>query len=126
MHPLAEALPVAVVIEDDRDLADMYRMTLKQAGLDAQVQRSGGDALAWLKDNTPDLVMLDLNLPEVSGIQLIQYMRGDARLAGVKVIVVTANPEMADTIRNMADLVLIKPTSLSQIRDLARRLVTRS
>ncbi len=114
----------AVVIEDDHDLSEMYGMTLRAAGFGVRVLRSGDDALVWFGENCPDLILLDLNLPKVSGIDILQYIRKEERLQKSKVVIVTANPEMAESVRSLADLVLIKPTSLSQIRDLARRLVS--
>lgn len=114
---------LALVVEDDHDLAEMYRMTLKQAGFSAHVRRNGYEALQYLAEQVPALVLLDLNLPEVSGTQVLNHIRADEALQGIKVMIVTANPEMADAIRPKADLVLLKPTSLTQIRDLSRRLV---
>ena len=66
--------------------------------------------------------MLDLYLPHASGDDILHLIRSEARLAQTRVIVATADPLMADSLQAEADLVLIKPISFSQLRDLAVRL----
>jgi CheY-like chemotaxis protein len=67
----------------------------------------------------PDVVILDLNLPRVSGIDILRQIRSDPRLVNTRVVVVTAHDEMVNDIQDQADLVLIKPVAFSQIRKLA-------
>ena len=63
--------------------------------------------------------MLDLHLPHVSGPDILRHIRVDARLTETRVIVATAHARIAESIRREADLVLLKPISFSQLRDLA-------
>ena len=67
----------------------------------------------------PDVVVLDLHLPRVAGMDILHQIRADERLTGTRVIVATAHPRMAESLRDEADLVLLKPISFSQLRDLA-------
>jgi CheY-like chemotaxis protein len=67
-------------------------------------------------------VVLDLHLPHVSGEDLLAQIRSDDRLAHTRVMLATADPLMAESLRAKADLVLIKPISFSQLRDLSKRL----
>jgi DNA-binding response OmpR family regulator len=114
--------PLAFVIEDDEDLAIIFAGALKAAGLDTRILRSGDMAMAQLAVSTPDVVVLDLHLPNVAGTDILRHIRNDPRLAQARVIVATADPRLADMLQSQADLVLIKPISFSQLRDLAARL----
>jgi DNA-binding response OmpR family regulator len=70
------------------------------------------------------MVILDLNLPHVSGTEILSKIRSDERLAETCVIVATAHPRLADSVQGEADLVLLKPISFTQLRGLAMRLST--
>ncbi len=115
--------PRALIIEDDKDVADLYSRVLESLGFEAEVIQTGEAALARLADVAPEVVLLDLNLPtRVSGTDILRQIRADKRLADTRVIVVTGYPEMAETIRNEADLVLLKPVDVSQLSDLIERM----
>ena len=112
----------ALIIEDDNDLAIIFAMALQEAGFETQIVRAGDTALMWLSSSTPDIVVLDLHLPRVSGDAILEQIRADARLDNTKVIITTADPRMAEVIEHKADLVLLKPVGFGQLRDLAARL----
>jgi two-component system response regulator BaeR len=114
--------PLAVIVEDDEKLAVIFTQALKQAAFETETVRNGREALVRLSGLTPAVVVLDLHLPEVSGGTILQHIRQDARLAKTQVILTTADAAMADAYEDQADLVLIKPVSFSQLRDLATRL----
>jgi DNA-binding response OmpR family regulator len=116
------ANPLALIIEDDYDLSDIFARALQAAGFETQIIRRGDTALARLASIAPDVVVLDLHLPYVSGVDILREMRADARLAETRVIVATADPRAAETLEDQANLVLLKPISFSQLRDLAGRL----
>jgi DNA-binding response OmpR family regulator len=113
--------PLALIVEDDEKLAVIFTQALKQAAFETETVRNGREALARLNEITPAVVVLDLHLPEVSGGTILQHIRQDARLAKTQVILTTADAAMADGYEDQADLVLIKPVSFSQLRDLATR-----
>ncbi len=112
----------ALIVEDDNDLAIIFAMALQEAGFETQIARAGDTALMWLASTEPDVVVLDLHLPRVSGEEILRHIRSQDRLAGTKVIIATADPRLADFLADQADLVLIKPIGFSQLRDLAARL----
>jgi len=114
---------LALVIEDDAEIARFFALVLKEVGFETESLHNGRAALARLAEIVPRLVILDMNIPSVSGVEILNRIRGDARLKDVPVIVVTANPQMADHVYDLADLVLNKPVSYDQLRDLARRFV---
>lgn len=114
--------PLALIIEDDYDASFIFAEALQAAGFKTEIARSGDAALAWLDAAKPDVVVLDLHLPHVAGTDILRQIRADARLAETHVIVATADPRLADTLQDEAELVLIKPISFSQLRDLSARL----
>ena len=114
--------PLALIIEDDRDQADIFAYALQTAGFETEIIYDGRTALERLDQVVPSLVVLDLHLPYVSGDEILQYIRADARLAEAKVLLATANPHMAEVLQEQSDLVLLKPISFVQLRDLAKRL----
>ena len=114
--------PLALIIEDEYDLARIFDEALKAAHFETEVIRDGDEALARLEAVTPDVVVLDLHLPKVSGLDVLKRIQAEARLAQARVIVATADVRLAETLHDQADLVLVKPISFSQLRDMAGRL----
>jgi DNA-binding response OmpR family regulator len=114
--------PLALIVEDDLDLSDIFAQALQAAKFETEIIRDGRVALTRLADTQPAMVILDLHLPHTSGETILHHIRTDTRLAKTRVILTTADPALAEICRADADLVLIKPISFSQLRDLAIRL----
>jgi DNA-binding response OmpR family regulator len=112
----------ALIVEDEIDLAIIFSRALQEAGFETQIVRAGDTALMWLDSTTPEVVVLDLHLPRVSGEDILGRIRADDRLAHTQVIIASADPRMAEEFQDRADLVLLKPIGFSQLRDLAARL----
>jgi DNA-binding response OmpR family regulator len=115
---------LALVIEDDYDASVIFAKAMEVLGFEPDVLRTGDEARQKLTELVPIIVILDLHLPEVVGTDLLRQIRDDPRLNDTWVIVASADPRMAEMIRDVADLVLIKPTTFSQVRDLAARLTS--
>lgn len=115
--------PIALVIEDDRDMASLFAVVLRTAGIEAEIAHAGDTALARLGDLAPDLVLLDLHIPCTPGVDIVREIRADARLSGTCIIVITADPRAAEDIRDDVELVLIKPISFDLLHDLVTRMV---
>ena len=115
--------PLAMVIEDDEKLSIIFSEAVKQAGFTPRTIRTGDVALQDLGAFQPWLVILDLHLPHVSGETILKAIREDPRMAKTQVIITTADVTMAKLLEEQGDLVLIKPVSFTQLRDLAYRVV---
>jgi DNA-binding response OmpR family regulator len=113
---------LALIIEDDEYLADIFSLTLQEAEFEIEIIRDGQTALTRLAATIPALVVLDLHLPHIPGQTILRQIRADKRLTHTRVMLATADATLADNLRDEADLVLLKPISPSQLRDLARRL----
>ncbi len=114
--------PIALIVEDDEYLSTIFAMALQAAGFKTEIVQDGTVALDRLESLTPAVVVLDLHLPNISGQHILRQIRNDARLAKTRVMLTTADALMAESLRSEADLVLLKPVSFSQMRDLAGRL----
>ncbi len=115
-------LPLAYVIEDDKNLSTAFAQAVLDASYDTVVIRNGLEALARLKDQVPATIVLDLHIPGVTGLELLIYLRSNERFNAVKVIVTTADDRKAQELNELADIILIKPVGYKQLRDMAQRM----
>lgn len=115
---------LAFVIEDDYDASVIFAKAMEMIGFQTQSIYSGNEALEKLAASVPAIIVLDLHLPNVVGADILRTVRADSRFDETRIIVATADPRSAELIQDLADLVLIKPTTFSQVRDLAARLIS--
>jgi DNA-binding response OmpR family regulator len=115
--------PVVFVVEDDPKLNKIIKFTL-QENFEIETCTDGDVAMDRLKQIIPDIVILDLNLPGISGREILEHIRLDGRLAATRVILTTADERQAETLTNEADIILLKPISPTQLREMALRMST--
>jgi len=113
--------PLALIIEDDPKLSQIISLTLK-SDFEIIAIADGKTALSQLREVVPAIVILDLNLPGASGKDILKTIRADARLSKTRVILATADAIQADLLSEEADIVLLKPVSPLQLREIAGRL----
>ncbi len=118
---LENTKPIALVVEDNADQNLVFTMALNKAGFSTESIHTGLDAQQRLKQVVPQVVILDLHLPDIDGNVILAQIRSDKRLAKVSVILATADAAFADALQAEAELVLLKPVSFSQLSDLASR-----
>jgi len=113
--------PLAVIIEDDPQLNEIISITLET---DFAIDSCSDGTAGWekLKEVTPRIVVLDLNLPGMPGREILSKIRADERLSSTRVILTTADERQVETLTDDVDIVLLKPVSPSQLRELALRL----
>lgn len=116
------AKPLGLVIEDNDDLAIIFSAALEASGCETHIIADGQEALDYLEDACPRVIILDLHLPSVSGDMILRQIRADEKFVNTRVIIATADPQMAEMLQDESDLVLLKPVVFSQLRDLASRL----
>src|SRR5688572_16383507 len=117
-----------LVAEDDRDIADLVALYIRKAGWTPHVAGSGDEALAYARQNPVDVVILDVMLPGLSGLEVCRALRGDKATTDIPIIMVTARAEEADRIVGLeigADDYVSKPFSpaelVARVRALLRR-----
>ncbi len=113
--------PFALIIEDHLATAEFFATALSESGYQTEIIGGGQDAISRLPHVVPDLIILDLHLPEVLGAEILKAIRSDRRLAATRVIVATTHWEGAEEVEKQADLVILKPVGFEQLRDLASR-----
>jgi diguanylate cyclase (GGDEF)-like protein len=114
--------PSALIVEDDRDIVALFRHVMDLAGYRTEIVLHGGVAVEYLSKTTPDIVLLDLGLPGVSGVEILRMMRSDERLKHVPVVVITAHSHLIETLPVKPQLVLIKPVNVEQLTNLVLRI----
>lgn len=114
--------PFAMIIEDDRDTVALFRHVLDFAGYKTEIILRGEKALERLSVVSPDVILLDLNLPGVSGMDILDFIQKDPRLEDTPVIVITGHSHMALGLQHKTDLILLKPVSVDQLTNLILRL----
>src|SRR5262245_37725916 len=112
----------ALVIEDDQDLSAIFVKALEVAGFQVEAIHDGTLAQSRLTEVIPRVVVLDMHLPHVDGTTLLKQIHADAAFKETKIILATADNVLAELYRDKATLVLVKPISFSQLRDLSARL----
>lgn len=116
---------LALVIEDDEDLSEIFTKALEQAGFEVETIRDGKVAQERLgQEPVPNVLAVDLHLPHVDGSTLLKQIHADERFTKARVIITTADAVQAEFLHDLATVVLVKPISFSQLRDISARLKT--
>jgi len=118
-----------LIVEDDPDIAQLVAHYLAKAGYTTERIASGRDALASIAAKPPDLVILDLMLPQVDGLEVCRAVRSDKHTAAVPIIMLTARSEESERIVGLelgADDYLAKPFSPNELGARVRALLRRA
>jgi len=114
-HPLTDTLPRILVVEDEEALAESVRYNLEREGFAVDVIGDGAEALARIRSEEPALVVLDLMLPGMGGLDVCRLVRAHSR---VPIIIVTAKDSEADKVTGLelgADDYVTKPFSVREL-----------
>jgi DNA-binding response OmpR family regulator len=112
--------PIAFIVEDDPQLSKIFSVSV-QTDFATEVTDDGDLALVRLAQIVPAIVILDLHIPGKSGKEILMYIRSEVRLANTRVIICTADERKAQSLEEEADIVLLKPVSPAQLRQIASR-----
>ncbi|MBM3871173.1 MAG: response regulator transcription factor [Verrucomicrobia bacterium] len=117
-----------LVVDDEPDAVELVEFNLKNAGFEVITAADGAEALKQARAALPDLVVLDLMLPEVDGLEVCKLLRRDAATAGIPIIMLTAKAAEIDRVLGLelgADDYLTKPFSprelMLRVKGLLRR-----
>jgi DNA-binding response OmpR family regulator len=108
---------LAVIVEDEPHLVDIFGRVLVLVNFQVKKFSTGDAAFEYLSRSRPDLLLLDLNLPGISGIDILRRMETSEQLPETKVVVVTADIENTRLIDSPVDAVLIKPVGVNQLKE---------
>ncbi len=107
-----------LVVEDEKDLQEVLTYNLRQAGHIPIVVASGRDAITAVAEHRPDLVLLDLMLPDVSGIEVCRRLKSENDTRDLPIVMVTAKGDEVDRVVGFelgADDYVVKPYSLREL-----------
>ena len=121
--------PRVLVVEDEQDIAGLIKHALERSGEGkVEIVSSGDAALRAVTDNPPDLVILDLNLPVLSGTEVCRILRGRPTTAHIPIIMLTARTAESDRVTGLdlgADDYVTKPFSLRELAARVRAVLRR-
>src|SRR5258707_4056701 len=118
--------PRILVVDDDKQIVRLVRSYLEQAGMTTYAAYDGNEALRAIRTERPDLVVLDLLLPERDGWEITRNLRADERLAGIPILMLTARVDDSDKILGFelgADDYLPKPFIPLQVVTLVKAIL---
>ena len=114
----------ALVIDDNRNTADALVEMLDMLGIESRAAYGSSPAMALLAEMTPPLILLDVNMPGVDGIEILGYLRREPRLMKVPTIVISSDDQL-ETKRRVLDggaqAMIIKPASLIQLESALKK-----
>jgi len=118
-----------LIVEDEQDIAGLIKHTLERGGdVEAETVGSGDVALKHVLDRPPDLIILDLNLPVVGGLEVCRILRSRPNTATVPIIMLTARTSESDRVTGLdvgADDYITKPFSLRELAARVRAVLRR-
>ena len=126
--PVRERLGRVLVLEDEQDVAELIRYNLAKEGYDVVVSANGAEALRLAREHHPDVILLDIMIPQLNGWEVCRRLKQDPALAPIPVIMVTGRVEEGDKVLGFelgADDYVTKPFSprelVARIRAVVRR-----
>lgn len=110
--------PTVLVVDDEDDLLSLLEYNLEQEGYNVFLARDGVEAIEETRQHEPDLIILDVMMPKMDGIEVCERLRKDAHLRTIPIIMLTARTEEEDKVEGLdvgADIYLGKPVSVSVV-----------
>ena len=107
-----------LIIDDEPDIVELVSLHLRKAGFDTKCFLNAGDFFGFIGKNVPDLVLLDLMLPDADGLEICKYLRRKDEFASVPIIMLSAKGEETDKVLGLelgADDYVTKPFSPKEL-----------
>jgi len=126
MQIMSSEKKTVVIVEDEPDAAEMFGEMMRVTGFDVVKLNSSTPAISTITAEKPDLVILDIMMPDVSGLDVLRYMRGEPDLKDIPVILVSAKSMPTDIQEGMnagASTYLTKPVGFLELKDAVEELV---
>lgn len=119
-----------VTVEDEPEMIDLIKLILTRKGFEVHGANGGAEGLKIIREIKPDLVLLDLMMPEMDGWQVYQQIKGDEETEHIPVIVVTAKAQNIDKVLGLhiakVDDYISKPFSLQELVDRVEEVLKRN
>ena len=115
-----------LIIEDEEDAAELFAEMMRVSGFRVLKTSKSAPAIAMMTADKPDVVLLDIMMPEISGLDILRQMRRDPNLANIPVVMVTAKGMPADIKNGMeagASTYLTKPVGFMELKEAVERIL---
>ena len=113
--------PLAFIIEDNPEHTLYFRKLLQATEYEIASASDGQQAIDYLQDHVPHLILLDFHLPVMNGLDVLAHIQASSQLDETTVIIVTADVRFNSYPHERADFVFPKPAGYKQLRDLVKR-----
>lgn len=126
---MTEAQKTVIVVEDETDAAEMFAEMMRVSGFRVLKSYSSAPAISLIANERPDVVILDVMMPDVSGLEVLKFMRREPTLAHIPVIVVSAKSMPGDIQSGLeagASVYLTKPIGFLDLKQAVERVLQRS
>jgi CheY-like chemotaxis protein len=110
-----------MVVDDDADILDVTRLALEGGGYSVLPTRSGPEALRTLEQSRPDLILLDINMPDMDGWQVLRMLKVDERVSSIPVAMFSIKMEVRDRLHGLQEGAFDYITKPFSPEDLLRR-----
>lgn len=122
-------MTAVLIADDDADIRDLIALKLEQAGFDVITAEDGPTALSAAQDRAPEVAVLDVSMPGMSGLDVCRVLRADATTASMMIIMLTARAQETDVESGFsagADDYLVKPFSPRELTSRVHALLARA
>ncbi len=127
---MTERVRKVVCIEDEQEMIELVRLILSRQNIEVVGALGGAEGLEKIAEEDPDLVLLDLMMPEMDGWEVYQKMKSSEEMRGIPVIVVTAKAQSIDRVLGLhiarVDDYITKPFGPQELLDSVRRIMEKS
>ncbi|MGV8124079.1 MAG: response regulator transcription factor [Candidatus Xenobiia bacterium LiM19] len=120
MTDIKKSRELILLVDDDEHILRSLEIYLKMEEFRVMTAPGGREALEVLKETRPDLIVLDIMMPEIDGFQVLEYIKGDPKIKNVPVIMLTAKSQDIDVLKGYQEGIasyMTKPFNLNELVD---------
>jgi CheY-like chemotaxis protein len=124
---MSDSTKTVIVVEDEPEAAEMFAEMMRVSGFRVLQTYSSTPAIAMIANEKPDVVLLDVMMPDVSGLEVLRFMRRDPQLKDIPVIVVSAKSMLTDIQSGLeagASLYLTKPVGFQDLKNAVEKVLS--
>src|SRR5258706_15652695 len=117
---MAQSERTVLIVEDEPDAAEMFAEMMRVSGFRVVKSHSSGPAIKLMSSEMPDVVILDVLMPDISGLEVLRFMRQEPKLPKIPVVVVSAKSMPSDIITGLdavASIYLTKPVGFLEMKE---------
>lgn len=106
---------MVMILEDDKNISDLLRDRLDEEGYKVKVALTGADAILQLRSKSPDIITLDIQLPDSNGLKILEELKADPEMRKIPVVIISSCDEDKTALKLGAERFLHKPIDFDQL-----------